>query len=521
LLQLTWLRDGDAAPLTRALADGDRFLARVVTRLARREVVPRLAPGLRRLLGCDDDEVALALGTQGDPHDGPRLLARLRDRPDSLRLAVAVARCGHAASAAAARALWRPPQAHVQPLGDPKWLALARELGSPVLARALAREARRRAAALAAGSAEADPAGLRRLVLGFALLAPADGDIGALRHGLHVPGAPAAEEALSEVWPALREAGRAGAMSEALGRGPDEARAALAWCRRAREALPATERPLLRYEPFERGLRRLAASGWPQERAAALDLWLELTPPDRLAWCAAGCLALVGGDVGRLPADLRVRMARECWGEPGKWLSADHIEAGLTWLDGLPAEARDEALRAEELLARLPGRDAASRVWLLRLESPDTHRRETVEHHLRTWAQHAPLKGLLDLLDTALVWLAPGVAEPLAARLFAAVRLDSAALHGIVDWAGAKEMGSYRLGELVRQELLPRLDAGQRAELAGRIGQAGGRLAGGTTAEGFDGAARCLCPMPGDNARLGFPRAERTSSAAGSRGVDE
>jgi hypothetical protein len=473
LLALAWRRDGDAAPLARALADESPFLPRVVTRLAGREVVPRLAPGLRRRLeiGSDIEEAALALGTQGDPQDGPRLLARLRGRPDSLRLAVAVVRSGHAPSAEAARSLWRPPQALAGAAEDPEWLALARELESPPLAHALARAARRRTLALTEAETAAEE--LRRLVRCFALLAPAgaEGDMTALLRALSACGGMAAAEALAGVLPELslvREARRGGEWAEMLARGPDEARQAMAWLRGLCEALPADRRFLLRHETFERELRRLTV-GPTEERALALDLLLELTPEDRRPTFAEGCLALYGGDTGRLPAAARVRLALACLGAGGGSLCHDHVEAGLAWLAGLPAEFQNEVFRTPGLLGRPADRGDEILAWLLRLADADPRRRNAAAGLLRAWAWWSPGRGLLTALDRALTWLGPEVAEPLAADILSTVFADELAAGDLGDWLGAKEPGSYRLAEMVQREVFPRLEDHRRAELAAQL----------------------------------------------------
>jgi hypothetical protein len=80
----------------------------MIAALARREVIPRLAPGLRKLLGQPgvDGGVALALGTQGDAQDGPRLLDQLRQRPDSLEAAVGVLRTAWTPTASPTATCW-------------------------------------------------------------------------------------------------------------------------------------------------------------------------------------------------------------------------------------------------------------------------------------------------------------------------------------------------------------------------------------------------------------------------------
>ena len=91
-------------------------MQQMIVELARREVIPRLAPGLRKLLGQGEaaPKLALALGTQGDPQDGPRLLALLRRRPESLPLAAAVVRTGDAAAAEEARCSGARPATWIQ-----------------------------------------------------------------------------------------------------------------------------------------------------------------------------------------------------------------------------------------------------------------------------------------------------------------------------------------------------------------------------------------------------------------------
>src|SRR5262249_52526143 len=176
LLQTAWLRERDSRPLVRAL-EGERALLRAtITTLATREAIPALAPGLRRRLQASrgDGRVALALGTQGQPGDGPRLLAILEQQPDCFDLALAVVWAGHRASAERARQLWQPSGTIPQEDG-PRHLLLAqwRELGSARLVRRLRRVIRDEAARIAVElqeSGEAEVGTFARMVEALALL---------------------------------------------------------------------------------------------------------------------------------------------------------------------------------------------------------------------------------------------------------------------------------------------------------------------------------------------------------------
>jgi hypothetical protein len=473
LLQIAWLRDADAAPLARALAEGSVLVRRMVIELARREGIGRLAPGLRKLLGQTqtEAEAALALGTQGDPQDGPRLLALLRRRPDSLPIAVGVLRAGDAAAAEEARSLWRPPRDLDPVLDDADWLALARELGSRRLACGLAREIRRRAYQLATADPpeQSDGDRLERLILRLAFLAlpEPEGDVRDLLKELHQAEPYRRLERffaaqLAQV-PAWAKAGQVEEMADQLVRGGDDAPAALDWWLRVRETTAGEGKPLLRHDRFERTLRRLAIRGAPEEQAAALKAWMSQTPIYLRFDLLGRWLGLFEMDLAALPGDLRRDLVQAAWATGNVWLMPADVETLLAWLEGLPPEGRRQALGADPApYAQLTrSTDGCEPTWLLRLEDAAPCAAPAAETLLEAWAQVQPDAQLLLVLDAALTWLRPEAAEPLVHRVLAALDVGRLTDADLLRLIANETPVSYRLQQALLQEVLPRLGGGR------------------------------------------------------------
>jgi hypothetical protein len=487
LLHVIWLRDGDAAPLARALAQKHPLVERLIVGLARREVIPRLAPGLRKLLargGERVEDVALALGTQGDPQDGPRLLALLRRRPESLAVAAAVVFSGDAASAEEARALWRPPRDLDKVARDPFWLALARAVGSRRLARTLAREVRRCAYALVQ-----DPYGPpytrikeRALLLWFLGLPGPEGDTAALMTALAQTEPYRKEDYLLrdilKDMAAPAEAAAVGAMADRLARGGPDALAALEWWRLRQAEAAAGKHPRLRHYRFERRMRRLAVRGTPEEQDDALQTWLAQTPEgEEQGQLASRWLPLFGPDLPRLREGLRAHLAGVCWARVRSFAPSEDVEDVLAWLDDLRSEVRRDVVRADTAADANFSRlgqlvENAAPVWLLRLESADPRRAGAAEDLLGAWATGQPDYGLLQTLARALVWLRPDVAEPLVGRVLAEIDVTRLKDKDLLTWLTATPPRSYRLQRALLRALWPRLDLARRGALWDGLGYA-------------------------------------------------
>jgi hypothetical protein len=485
LLQTSWLRDREASPLLRALADQNHLVERVVVALGRREVVPQLAPGLRKLLarpGADQEEIAVALGTQGEPADGPRLLDLLRERPGSLKLAAAVVRTGHAAAAEEARSLWRPPRSFRSVFDDHEWFALAREVGSRRLARALSREVRRQVhryqeEQLEGRSPESDPlrdwTGLV-LQLAFLALPGPEGDAQALMNHFAdtIPAhlARSSFQYYREMAARLAQAGAVETRADHLEQGGPAALEALAWWKEAHTRTVTNEqvgklRP--RHDRFERALRRLAVAGTPAERVAALDAWLAHTALGLQAPLVTQWLALFGPERCNLPAELRLSCARICWARACH-LTLEILEVMFAWLEGLPAEnQRAVFLDNPSTFSNLTTlNDSDWPVWLLRLDSADPEQARPAQMLLEAWGTAAPDRGLLNALQETLLWVRPEVSEALVSRNLAVLNTGALADRELLDWLAAEESRrSYRIEQAVLSELLPRLEPDRRASL--------------------------------------------------------
>lgn len=96
--------------------------------------------------------------------------------------------------------------------------------------------------------------------------------------------------------------------------------------------------------------------------------------------------------------------------------------------------------------------------WLIWLESPDPGRARTAEAVLRAWATR-PDSHLLEMLEQALVWLHPAVAEPLTERILAAMDPAQLTDEDLVRWwTRPDQLPSFRLGQAVFRKLWPRLN---------------------------------------------------------------
>jgi hypothetical protein len=450
---VAWLRDRDARPLVRALEGKTPDLADVVAELACREVIPGAAPALRSLLAGrrgPDERVALALGTQGNPADGPRLLALLGQRPRSLDLAVAVARTGHAEAADEARSLWRPP-AKVGEEGVVR--SRLRELAAPRLARRLRGEVKDLARTVATpGRADAHAAAgellnLLRALAPLGLPAP-DGEPVALLAPYAGEQAFRAEcwwyddEEMNKLQKTWREAKALGERIASLQAG--EA-APLAWWQ-----APGTRgKPRRDYlgpdERFDRVVREIASRPEDPRRGEALGVWLDLGgSPAREE--LGSVLALLKGDPAELPwasrdkAALFLRQHRS--GNEYGW---DLTEV-LAWLRGRPWGLPDGLLEQDEKLAG-SWDEAAARTLLLALESADPGEAQAARTVLEAWARNAPEQVPL-LLDVGFRWLRPETIEPLAEGLLGA--LDLACLEpGEVARRVAERGWSYRWQRLM------------------------------------------------------------------------
>ena len=126
----------------------------------------RLRSRLRGAEGEELDDLALALGTQGEPRDGPLLLELLGQRPDSVVLAAAVVRAGDPESSRLARSRWIPRRPDLDALLVRPLISLTREVRSP----RLLRELRRQILRAISDPARRDETSIGRQILVFASL---------------------------------------------------------------------------------------------------------------------------------------------------------------------------------------------------------------------------------------------------------------------------------------------------------------------------------------------------------------
>lgn len=420
LLEISWLMDQDTVPLMRELTEGHPLLEQAVIELACRRTIPLLAPALRALLKretCDVEKVALALGTQGAVRDGPRLLALLRQRPESLALAVAVARTEHRTASEEARSLWRPPR-NLQGLD----CDLARELASPRLVRALRNEIRRE------------------------LNRPPAPDMGE-----------ASDDYLDELFLKLATLGFPGPEGDAV-----------AFLRGFADAK--------RFSPYHHGFRILLDNvqdkveqvkqrdlAETENRKTRKECTLPLVQEE---FDSLEALALLRPDVSQLSEGQRLHWAERSWESIAEGSSGTppiaELEAALVWLEGLPPPVQLQViLAAPGVFARLSHETMLDTpLWLLRLESADPQRVRAVQIVLEAWAQASPGVGLLRTLDGALIFVRPEVAELVVSKFLATIDPSSLYDADLIRCITDASLGpSYRFAQALVRELLPRLAA--------------------------------------------------------------
>jgi hypothetical protein len=469
--QPAWLRDRDSRPLVRALESKTLGLSAIITELACREVIPGLAPALRSCLARRrerSDVLALALGTQGQPGDGPRLLALLQQQPRSLLLALAVVRCGHEESAEAARRTWLPPRTLPT---DVLTIARLRELASPMLARQLRRTVKDLARILATPD---HPDGAAKKLELHNLL----GTIALL--GLPGPDAePAALLAPYLQEPAFVDCYGKGNIQELAARqalwqavcGIDENIGRLsagdssplcAW----REVAERVGFSQLIDERFERAVRQVVSGrdnpGWHE----ALGLWLDLAAarkPDHLGLI----LAVLGADLDGVGQDLRDRAAAGRWNSHPTYESAWLLEV-LVWLRNRSWGQPEGVLETSASLQQSPPGEDAGLAALLALESGDAEQVQAARTILAACAQHHPA-ALLETIEQGFRWLRPETIEPVAAELLQMLP-DSALLSGDLARRLRIPESSYRWQRLVLEERRRReID---NSALAAQLGEA-------------------------------------------------
>jgi hypothetical protein len=426
LLQIAYLRDGDGATLARGFKDNNTLVNRLLTGLAQREVVPHLAPGLRRLLanGRPDDvdaqALGLALGTQRCPGDAARLLELLRQLPDSLDLALGVVRCGDAEAATKARLLYQPPRNLLGLLDSASWMTRLRELQSPRLLRQLARAFRRTAVVFTFDPYCSEPyhyGNLLKLLKTYALLADKEG----------------AEHQL------LQEMKR--------------------WAPFANEAGDGLERHLSQWSrpTTAADAWRRAARGEPGERAAALQTALNQTTERDRVEMMARWLGLLGAERSRLPEAGRLDLVKTAWSAGGCWGAAHSVE---TWLaccaDFSPQQQQDIVREGPNRYSDFP--DTSHPVWLLALDSGDDKKQRACLSLLEAWAEVNP-GPLLYLLPHLFRWLKPARAEAIAHTLLARVDLQRLEVNELTAHLRRDEghTMSYRVQQLLIRSLWPRL----------------------------------------------------------------
>jgi hypothetical protein len=472
LLQVAWLRDGETRPLVRALEGEIPGLADVVAELACREVVPGLAPQLRsRLEGRNPSErFALALGTQGDPADGPRLFAILRDRPHSLDFALAVVRTGHPEAAAAARALWRPSRA----VGDNALLwSRLRELGSPRLGRQLRGEIKdlaREVVTLGRDVPFETLGPLRTLLQKMALLGLPGPDAEPavlLAPYLAEPAFRAGSwwncdeerDEQQRIWEDVRR------LDEEIARLEAGDSAPLSWWEELR-ARVARWTQTLRDERFERAIRRIVVTADDPRRNEAIALWLDLAGTPKLDEMGQ-VLGLLHGELSGLPWSMRDTAAIALWKAPDLAHGTSRLAEALAWLHGResvktapwPTDGLD--------VFRIALAESPALVLLLKLESPDPDEARTARTILKAYARHPP-DLLLLLLDLGFLWVQPDVIEPLAEELMGEIDVAQMGLSWLHERI-VERNHSYRWQRLLLQVLRKRYEEPDDSDLERKI----------------------------------------------------
>jgi hypothetical protein len=458
-LQMAWLRDREARSLVRALENDTPGVSKLVVELATREVIPGLAPALRSLAKRREvpDVLALALGTQGQSIDGPRLVELLRHRPRSLELAVAVVRTGHAEAAEEARRLWRPIR---QVPDDGLTLSRLRELASPALCRQLRRDAKDLARIIATpGHKEAGtrPGELHTVLCRIALLGQPgpDGEPAALLASY------AGERAFrDECWwyegdiPLLQRLWEQMCiLNEQMSRLEAGESEPLARWAGVRERAGALCKAALRDERLERLIRRIAADRDDPRRVQALTLWMDLAGGAGNE--TVGLLpGLLGDDLAPLGWPLRDRAALALGLDKDRAvIQSSSIAEMLVWLRGRSWGQADGLLeQAPQLVPKLHPESAI--LVLHALESSDPEEARTARAILDAHAQHAP-DILLSVLDQGFLWLRPEVIEPLAEELARSLCIDELSARQVDAWL--VETGhSYRWQRLLLEVVRPR-----------------------------------------------------------------
>jgi hypothetical protein len=467
-LRMAWLRDRDARPLVRALERDTPGLVPILLELACQEVIPGLAPRLRTLLKQRDmpDVLALALGTQGEPADGPRLLEWLRQRPHSLPVALAVVRTGHAPSAQEARRSWRPLRNLPD---DPVSVSRLRELASPGTVRCLRREIKDLARAIATPGCESsiDQAGLLRTRLTTLALLGQPGPEGEPATLL----APYAAERvfreecwwyehdgplLQQLWEDLRCRGEQTARLRAGEAAP------LAWWAEVRQC--AASQAVLRDEPFESILLHIVADRDDPRRVEALAAWIDLVQRSD-GESIALVLGLLAEDLPRLPWSIRDRAAQA--------LAATDLAGTLAWMRGRSWGQADGLLESSgQPVPRLSEQTAP--IVLQALESSDPEEVRTARTVLDAHALRAPYD-LLTVLDSAFFWLRPEVIEPLAEELARSLAIAELTVRQVDAWLLEPEH-SYRWHRLLIEVVRPRFGDEDTTALEGSLSAATANL---------------------------------------------
>ena len=437
----------DRAVLCRELARTTE-LEDVVVTAARQVAMPELAPWLRKSLSAAPltrcEALALALGRIGDRNDAGRLLAALRRGPGALGVAVAVARCGQGDSA---REIWQPPADLLSVAEDPSWLELARELGAAKIGRRLRRD-------LTRASRPYDGTRVKRLL----------GLLGTIGLPGFSPRQMAAE--LGSSWnPRMRN--RA-----------DEAQTR--WqeltARHASrpEDLPEAPRPA---GPPDRTTLHLAlarAADRRDEKPPAVLAYLLTLPPSSVdpSFCRQ-VVALARPWMKSLPVGSRRGAARLARRDLHGGFSLCAGKTLRRWLGALPIDQRARSFVRSCWVGWRAAAPGLIHLLLLLDEDPELRDR-AIELYPQEFP--GPASSLLFLMELALQWLEPDVAETFTEGICA--RIDPQTLtredfQGL--WADAHDEAGYRFHQLVIRYLLPDLPAEERRALLEQAEAAGTR----------------------------------------------
>jgi hypothetical protein len=461
-LQTAWLRDRENPPLVRALAESSPWLTAVVVELLRREVVPGTAPGLRKHLRRPPTrhlslrDVALALGNQGEPQDGPRLLELLRQEPTSLDLAVAVVRCGNEKSAAEARQLWQPPRDPEQSMGRREWLARARELASPRLGRGINRAVRRLLEEYLTLDEEAVLQRVCGLLRHLSLLnlpaAGAEAQASTLAENisrqLAGSGHDYARHRIQALQRSLIAAADLAQLPEhirQLAEGETAAQDALAWWSQLRLATADGSQALLHDELFERAVHQLAAGSNGPTRDAALESLLDLAHESERLILGERWLAVLGEERLEIAASLRRRIVERIL--PDHNYYTNEREAKLACVETLAvAEQREVLARHIKVFS---DSDDPQPTWLTGFENGTPQRKQVLCSLLLVLAEDHP-DALIEYLHLILTWLEPGLGAAVVEPFVRLLPATSLARYLSSDFPSPR----YRLQEMMIRELL-------------------------------------------------------------------